>query len=120
MDVSIVDTMAINTLMAKGALLMLFIERATAQYKAIKKTDLKAKPWPLVSLIVAMLCVVSYDFYMLNALLGGNPELVSAYPMIPKGIDFFVSSGILAGGSAGIIDSIKALKSVKKSAKDSM
>ena len=98
----------INELLMKAALLMVIVERAVAQYKAIKKTNLSEKPWPLVSLVVSMAIVWRYQFFMLEALLQHGP---SGGPMsIPPVVDFLVSSGTLAGGSAGIIDTIKALR----------
>ena len=98
---------SVNELLTKAALLMVIVERAVAQYKTIKKTDLSEKPWPLVALLIAGVIVYRYQFYLLEALLGHGP---TGGPDIPPVVDFLVSTGTLAGGSAGIIDTIKALR----------
>ena len=98
---------SVNELLTKAALLMVIVERAVAQYKAIRKTDLSVKPWPLVSLLIAGVIVFRYQFFLLEALLGHGP---TGGADIPPVVDFLVSTGTLAGGSAGIIDTIKALR----------
>jgi|19_taG_2_1085344.scaffolds.fasta_scaffold04952_4 hypothetical protein len=105
----------VTTLLTNAALLMVVIERAVAQVKALSKTDLVSKPWPVISFAVSGLVVFSYQLYILEALLGHGP---TAGPVVVgQFLDWIVSSATIAGGSAGIIDMMKALKNVKGQAK---
>lgn len=105
----------VTTLLTNAALLMVVIERAVAQVKALSKTDLFVKPWPVISFGVSGLVVFSYNLYILEALLGHGP---TAGPIVVgQFLDWIVSTATIAGGSAGIIDMMKALKSVKGQAK---
>ena len=105
----------VTTLLTNAALLMVVIERAVVQVKALSKTDLFVKPWPVISFGVSGLVVFSYNLYILEALLGHGP---TAGPIVVgQFLDWIVSTATIAGGSAGIIDMMKALKSVKGQAK---
>ena len=95
---------------------MVVVERAVAQVKALAKTDLLAKPWPLISFVVSGLVVFSYQLYILEALLGHGP--VSGPEIVGNFLDWVVSTATVAGGSSGIIDMMKALKSTKATAKE--
>ena len=105
----------VTTLLTNAALLMLVIERAVAQVKALSKTDLLVKPWPAISFVIAGLVVFSYKLYILEALLGHGPTAGPA--IVGNFLDWIVSTATIAGGSAGIIDMMKALKSTRAQAK---
>ena len=108
------EPLPINELLIKAALLMVVIERAVAQVKAIAKTDLAVKPWPLISLAISGVLVWTYTLYLIDALMGHGP---TNGPMIVGWVvDWAVSTATISGGSAGVIDMVKSLKRTRAEA----
>jgi hypothetical protein len=113
------ELVTLDQLLLKWALLALFIERAVAQIKAIVRTDLfgedgPARPWPLISFIASGVAVFGWDLFVISALVGHPPNSATG---LMRGLDWFISTLTVAGGSAGVIDLIKGVGSVRKQAK---
>jgi len=102
-------------MLLKLVIVAVVIERAVAQLKAIVKTDLKARPWPLLSLVISGLLVATYSLDIFPDLLGH--EVTQGPAFIGAFLGWAVTTLTLAGGSAGVIDLAKSIKRAQKEVK---
>lgn len=113
------DPVGLNIVLGKLAVLMVVIERAVAQVKALYRTDLfgadgPARPWPLISLVLAFVAVIHWKLYVISAVIGH--EATGGSPVLGAWFDIAISSLTASGGAAGIIDMVKGIREVRQKA----
>ena len=80
------------------------IERAVAQIKALVRLD-RSKPWPVVSLGISFLVCAAFQLRLIQSIVQLEPRAVLFMP--GQWVDIAITSLILAGGSAGLVNAIK-------------
>ena len=99
--------MGLELFAVKLVLMAVFIERAVAQAKKLARIDWQ-KPWPLVSALIAGMIVFAWKLYCIEHLIGHGPTNALPVVGVSPFVDWLVSSLILSGGSAFVVDTFKA------------
>ena len=79
------------------------LERVVAQVKNLTRMT-RAKPWPLVALVVCSLFAFGFDLGTLSAIVGHPPSS----PFI-AGLDRLATGLLLSGGASGLVDLAKGV-----------
>lgn len=90
-------------LLLKLVIVAAVLERAVGQIKKLVRIDW-AHPWPLVSFLVAAVFVFGYDLPMIETIVQHE-----AHAKAVAFLDLLLSSLILSGGAAAIIDLAKKI-----------
>ena len=84
------------------------------QVKALLRTDLRTKPWPLISVVLVGLCVYGWELYAIETVF--QHEASAGHAGVMRFVDWFVTTAFGAGGTSPIVGLIKAKSRSKQDA----
>ena len=105
---------SLDVMLMKYGVLIIVIQLAVTQVKALIRTDLRTKPWPLIACILVGLSVYGWELYAIETIF--QHAATTGHAGVMRFVDWFVTTAFGAGGTSSIVGLIKAKSRFKREA----